>query len=257
MLMSESRIKVGAAAVALAMLVVNDAHAGPAGATEFTQLLNNLELVGVNASQVQQVQQLIKTYQTHLQQLQQLKAAGLKLPKDGSLGSVFNVDAELMAVSGYYNALSRANASTDQLRTIFKQRSVEAGTQGLTMADYVKQQKALVDHGNKRAQQRLQREDDVMSRVNGDYQYAKQMGEKIQGTEGVHQAVVQLGMSMNKVIQQNARLQEIMAYQTGTKEAAEMQEKSDRRNRETAFVEELTSKIKDDQKRQIEAQTTK
>lgn len=257
MWISESRIAAVAAASLLSLFFVSGANAGPVGATEFTQLLNNAELVGVNATQIQQVQQLIKTYQTHLEQLKQLKAAGLKMPTDGSLGSVFDVQAEIAAVARYQAALGKADATTGQLRGIFKQRSVEAGTQGLTMADYIKQQQALVEHGNKRAQQRLQREDDVMARVNEDYQYAKQMGDKIQGTEGVHQAVVQLGMAMNKVIQQNARLHEILAYQTGSKEAAEIQDQANRRKSDAAFVDEMSKKFREEQKRQVDAQATK
>jgi hypothetical protein len=214
------------------------------GATEVTQWLNNGELVTGVAKQAQTVTQLAQTHIQVLEQVRQQVLAGKQLVGGDLLKSLGSINAEISAVTKYKAQLQNAGASVQQLASAMDARRVEANVKNLPLSDYLKQEAAKIADGDKRAKQRLEAEKHYAQLADDDLIAAKEMSEKITGTEGMHQAISLLNTSVNKMIQQNARMLQIMAYQAGSAESDRLAKTGDAKQSSSTMLSDIDAERK-------------
>lgn len=102
-----------AVAIAVAALSVSSAHGGAAtgGATEWTQIMNNVELVSIYSAEIEQVARQLQMVQNMVQNTNQLPIQ-MWSSVESNLVSLVNA---LTSVNGVVNATEDALAMTEQL----------------------------------------------------------------------------------------------------------------------------------------------
>lgn len=201
-----------AALIAASMLASVGARAGGgiAGATEATQILNNLQLVASGLDEAKTATTVVSQYQTQLQQYQaqlaNLKSLG-RLP-DGLAGDSLRAISDL---NWYRAALQQLTGSLGQQKTIMDRRLTEARLSGGDWNSYVNSVAADAANKNQRAIERLQYEESVLQQVQSDYSFARSMQAQIPETVGQHQSLQLMNSQMNRVVTQNAKLLEVLS----------------------------------------------
>ncbi|MBC5767628.1 hypothetical protein [Ramlibacter albus] len=192
------------------------AHAGGgfAGATEPTQLMNNVELVKVAldsaksaSTLVQKYMLQIQQYQAQLQNLKQLSNLPTGLPSD--LTAAYNT------LSSYRNAITTLEGSLGNQVQAIETRLTEARLSGMSWSQYVSTVSNDATRRQKRAVERLKYEEDLLKQVQSDYEFARQLQPTINTTEGVQQSMALLNSQMNRVVTQNAKLLEVLSQTVG------------------------------------------
>lgn len=206
------------------------AHAGTVmgngGATEVTQWANNLQLSEGVAQQIKIVAQGVQAYKTQLDQFQAQLKAGFKLDPSSGFGSAQSLQSEISAANKYLSSLDTAGASVSALKNDLNARSVEAKLKGMTMKEYIDSEGLKVQRGDARARQRLDTEAQLTQQVTEDFRVSERLSEKITDTD-TNQSIQLLNLHMNRIIQQNARMTQIMANATGTEQADRMKKETD------------------------------
>lgn len=215
------------ASAVLALLLLMPLRASPggviAGATEPTQILNNLELVRVAMDSAQTAGTVISQYTT---QLQQYQAQLANLQRLGSLPEGLGSDAIKSAddLVRYRNALAQLSGSLGQQQSLIEQRLVEARLSGGDWNSYLATVSADAANQNQRALERLRYEQSVLQQVQSDYRFAREVQSQIPATVGQHQALQLMNAQMNRVVTQNAKLLEVVSatvHQQAEKDARE------------------------------------
>lgn len=206
------RKSVAAAVVAVSIVLVGAARATGliAGATEPTQIMNNLQLLTNGMEEAKTAATVVSQYQTQLQQYQtqlaNLKALG-QLP-EGLNGDNLKAISDL---GNYRSALQQLTGSLGQQKSMMEQRLTEARLSGNDWNSYVNSVAAEAANKNQRAVSRLQYEESVLQQVQSDYTFARGLQSQIPATVGQHQALQLMNSQMNRVVTQNAKLLEVMS----------------------------------------------
>jgi len=149
-----------AVAVALASAVPQTAEAIACGncAQEVTQLLNNLELIGIAAKEAEAVSEAIERriiqanqYATMLKNLQKLPQAAI----DQVLAPY---QQQVATLTGLGQTINGLKSSADSVRNIFNQRLNEASSLNMNLADYMRHEAALATQRGGIYRQRLQQD---------------------------------------------------------------------------------------------------
>lgn len=205
------------------------AHAGAltGGATEWTQIANNFELMGQLFQQVKMVKQMIDDYYLQYAQLEQLILSGMQI--DGiSLADVLRLKDQF---EGYQSALKELGSDIEGLGDHFKRRLAEAKLLKLPMEEYMKREAQKIESGNKTAKARLARERDMMEQVKADIEKADEFRLRIPTTVGEHQAVQLLNSQTNLLLQQMTRMVELTAEHQGSDQARVLNDEAEARER--------------------------
>lgn len=209
-------------AAIVAAIFMSNGHAGgdvPGGqATEFTQALNNVELVAQVKQSVLTVKQLVASYLVQYKHLQEAILAGIPIPAGEVIRTVQGVRNEINAAQRYMDDLKRVGSSVDQIKSKMDQRAVEAQLSNLTFEQYVAREKAKIADGDARARQRLDAEQMALDQANEDMALAQEHSAAIAGTVGIHESMGLLNTQINRLITQNARMSAMMAQQIGRQE---------------------------------------
>ena len=212
-----------AALVLLLLLPLRGWPGAIIGATEPTQILNNLELVKVAMDSAQTAGTVVSQYTTQLQQYQAQLAnlRGLaRLPEELGEDALTSVHDLLR----YRNALQQLFGSLGQQQAIIEQRLAEARLSGRDWRSYVATVAADAASQNQRALERLRYEESVLQQVQSDYRFAREVQNQIPATVGQHQALQLMNAQMNRVVTQNAKLLEVVSatvHQQAEKDARE------------------------------------
>ena len=200
---------------------------GFAGATEVTQILNNLQLVQVAMDGATTAQKTVQQYMTQVQQYQTQRQniRGLDGLPAGMGGDALKAVNDMMR---FKQALTNLTGSLGQQSRIMEQRMAEARVGGKGWNGYVQQVAADAASGNKRAIERLKYEESVLEQVQSDYQFARNLQEQIPATVGQHQSLQLLNSQMNRVVTQNAKMLEVMSG-TIAKQAQDEQKEARRK----------------------------
>lgn len=198
--------------VALSMVVPVRARASGliAGATEPTQIMNNLQLLTNGMEEAKTAATVVSQYQTQLQQYQ-TQIANLK--SLGGLPEGLSGDSlqALSGLSNYKSAIQQLMGSLGQQRSVMEQRLTEARLSGKDWNSYVNAVAADAASKNQRAINRIQYEESVLQQVQSDYTFARNMQSQIPSTVGQHQALQLMNAQMNRVVTQNAKLLEVLS----------------------------------------------
>lgn len=187
-----------------------------AGATEFTQMLNNGELIASVAKQAQTVRTLAESYVVQYNQLREQLLAGAKIG-GLSLGDVMKMQADMTA---YQNSLKSLGADLATFKNTIDTRTIEARLQNLSLQDYVAREAQKVQNGNEQAKARIAREAAQAEQIKADINTVRTLGAKIEGTEGIHSAAQLLNAQMNVMLQQMTRLVALTNEAQGSDKAA-------------------------------------
>jgi conjugal transfer/entry exclusion protein len=181
-----------------------------AGATEPTQILNNLELVKVAADGAVTAQKTVAQYTTQLQQfgLQQLNIQKLPGLPTGLTADSLKAYNDL---SRYRFALEALQGSLSRQSSAIEQRVTEARLSGKSWSTYVAGVAGEAAGNQRRAIERLQYEESVLQQVQRDYEFARAVQEQIPATAGQHQSLQLLNSQMNRLVTQNAKLLEVLS----------------------------------------------
>ena len=223
------RNKLCAIAFAISTAFTPCANAGAlaGGATEWTQIANNFELMGQLFQQVKMVKQMIDDYYLQYAQLQQLILSGMQI-EGVSLADVLRIKAEF---EGYQSALKKLGADIEGLDDHFKRRLAEAKLLKLPMEEYIKLEAKKIENGNRTAKARLERERKMMEQVKSDIVKADEFRLRIPTTVGEHQAVQLLNSQTNLLLQQMTRMVELTAEQQGSDQARVLNDEAEARER--------------------------
>ncbi len=219
-----------------------------AGATEITQILNNLELVQVAMDGATTAQKTAQQYITQVQQYQtQLQnIRGLSGLPAGMGGDAVKAVNDMMR---FKQALGNLTGSLSQQSSIMEKRMAEARVGGKGWNGYVQQVAADAATGNKRAIERLKYEESVLEQVQSDYQFARNLQDQIPATVGQHQSLQLLNAQMNRVVTQNAKMLEVMSG-TISKQAQDEQKEAEAKARALADQELMRQRHQNIEQRQ-------
>lgn len=180
---------------------------------------------------VQQVAQLQAQLENQKQQLtlmyQQTKSMK---PSQlvGILGDITGSD-ELRKLEKALAANRDLLDSLNNIRKQFDDRMDTAKLMKLTWKEYVAWEKKRLERKEESALARVQAEMHAIKRIESDYKFAKEQGEKITQTSGTHEAMQLMNLQMNRVLQQNAELMRQLSTAFGRATAEkEMQEAEDK-----------------------------
>lgn len=219
-----------------------------AGATEITQILNNLQLVQVAMDGATTAQKTAQQYITQVQQyetqLQNIR--GLPGLPAGMGGDAMKAVNDMVR---FKQALANLTGSLGQQSRIMQQRMAEARVGGKGWDSYVQQVSADAASGSKRAIERLNYEESVLQQVQSDYQFARNLQDQIPATVGQHQALQLLNAQMNRVVTQNAKMLEVMSG-TISKQAQDEQKQAEAKARALADQELMRQRHQNIEQRQ-------
>ena len=207
-------------------------HAGAltGGATEWTQIANNFQLLIQVTKQIAMVKKLADSYIVQYQQLQQQIMNGLQI-EGISLADVLRAKRDL---EDYQRQLKALGADIEGLGDYFDTRLTEAKLLNLPMDEYVKREAKKIEDGNKTAKARLDRERKQMEQVKSDIGRVDEFSSRISSTVGTHQATQLLNSQMNLLLQQMGRMVAMTAEQQGSDQARQMNEEAEARQRSEA-----------------------
>lgn len=209
-----SKLKLLAAGLVLSASSAAFAGGSFAGATEPTQLMNNMELIKVALDGATTAKKTVEQYVLQIQQYQNMLTNTLSL---GSLPAGLAPDAlkaynDLMA---FKQALTQLQGSLSQQQTAIEKRVTEAKLSGKSWQGYLAEVAADVAKNQKRAVERLKYEEQVLQQVQSDYSFARNLQSQIPATVGQHQSLQMLNTQMNRVITQNAKMLEVVSASIG------------------------------------------
>ncbi len=221
-----------AAIACFAFIGAANAGGGMGGALESTQLLNKAQLVSQVSEAMATTNKLAQQYITQLQQfdiqkLMQKQIEGI-IPASALQASL----AEIAKIKQARDALVGLRGSLSKLEGNMNTRFQEASLGGISWENYVQNEGERLRQQNQRAILRMKEEKAVMDEVAEDHRLVQQYASRISGTAGVNQSVSLLNTQMNRLIQAQSRISEMMAKSVGTdvavKEAREAErEKND------------------------------
>lgn len=200
------------------------------GATEWTQIANNVQLWMQYYKQIEAVTKLAQSYIVQYKTLEQQILNGLVI-EGISLADVLKVKRDIEAYQSHLKALGR---DIKGLGGYFDRRLVEARLLNLPMEEYVRREAQKIESGNQTAKARLERERNLMEQVKADIGRVDEFSSRIATTAGTHQATQLMNSQLNLLLQQMGRLTELTAEAQGSDQATTLNEIAEARERNQA-----------------------
>lgn len=228
-------------ALFLAMVSLT-AHAGGAatgGATEWTQLMNQLELTKVSSDSAMTS---VATVQSHITQLEQFRvqlknAVGVDPAVINA--QINQVNAELNKWRYYQSKIDGLRGSLGQQQAAIDQRVTEARLSGGSWDQYVSQKRALVGREAEIEKARREREQQILARTNEDAAFVQDVGAQINASESERRDFAIMNQQLSRLITQNNTVIELLVdarQQSASKfdQAAEGKDAAELENRARA-----------------------
>lgn len=217
-------------AVVAALVLVLGLGTPPARGITFVDPLNLVQNI---MSVLKTMEQVDATYQQLRVQWEQARSMAQQLksmdPSEiaGVLGDITGRE-ELLQLERALAANRDLIGSLNTIRRGFDERLDTAKLMKLTWREYVAWERNRIDRKEESALARVQAEAHAMKRIEADYAFAREQAGKIAQSSGTHEAVQQMNVQMNRVIQQNAELLRQFSTAMGRATAErEMQEAED------------------------------
>ncbi|MDN0082488.1 hypothetical protein QU487_06925 [Crenobacter sp. SG2305] len=182
------------------------------GATEPTQLMNNIELMNVNLNTLETVSEEIKQnvtlanqYATQTQQyMTQLKQLQNYVPDDimATYRSAVQLQQNYNDLNG---AVSQLYGSIQDSKTASQNIFRDMSLQGLTPQQYLDKIKSNTDHTRDNVTGMLGAMSRSLQTVQSSYDQVKQFQAKIPATEGLHQSMQLMNSQMNAMLVQQGQ----------------------------------------------------
>lgn len=197
----------------MAPIQSNAGGGGFAGATEVTQLLNNVQLV------MEYGESMKHTYELTVQSYQQAQQLWHDIQNLEKIGKNI-IDGQLNNIKKEWNALTHINklgtnlhGGLEKMLTDLTARQIEAAKSGLTMEKYVANQQRLLENNNKTAELRIENEKRMIEGIKSDYEQVNEWAAQIPNNVGIQQSLGLMNNQTNKIVQQLARVSELLVQQ--------------------------------------------
>lgn len=209
-----SKLKVFAAGLLFSASSAAFAGGSVAGATEPTQIMNNIELIKVALDGATTAKKTVEQYVLQIQQYQNMLTNTMQLAAlpSGLAQDALKAYTDLMS---FKQALTQLQGSLSQQQQAIERRVTEAKLSGKSWQGYLAEVAADVAKNQKRAVERLKYEEQVLQQVQSDYTFARNLQSQIPATVGQHQSLQMLNTQMNRVITQNAKMLEVVSASIG------------------------------------------
>lgn len=202
--------RIGFVVILVQLLVGTAARAG--SYCDYSNILDpdNLIKNTIQATEsVTATAQLVDKYKKRLEQfktqVEQLKS----LPDAGS--ALFRNAQELADVQQLSGALRTLHGSVQQVRTRLDQRLGQMKRASSSWEAYLQWERERIARNVEGAVAGAHEEQRVLQRVQRDYEFAREMSERIPESAGIHQAAQNLNLQVNRLISQQAEMARIMA----------------------------------------------
>jgi conjugal transfer/entry exclusion protein len=205
-----------AASPAWALFGVGDIVFDPANYVQ--TLTTALNAVKQTWAQYEQLRQQILQVDQQAQQLRAIDPSAAARALAGLPGS-----EELRRLAMATTATADLAGSIQTVRRRFVQRLDEAKLANRSWADYERQWQARLARRDQAALARVAAEKAADEQVARDFDTARALGERIAGTAGVHEAQQLMNLQLNRLLQQNAFLNQQIAKFVGGHEAQKLQ----------------------------------
>lgn len=186
------------------------------GATEITQLLNNVELMGVNMTTLESLGEQIQSriiqanqyvmqgqqYVTQMKQLQNLVPEEVLQTYRDAMTLRNNYEELNGSITGLYGNIQDAKSSAEN---IFRDMSLK----GLTSEQYMAKLRTNTDRSREHVAGMLGDLSRSMKSVEASYDQVRKFQAKIPTTEGMNQSMQVMNSQMNAMIAQNGQLLEL------------------------------------------------
>ncbi len=173
------------------------------GATEVTQILNNIQLMLQVIKQEMEYALQMEQYMVELQQLmpgEMIAFGGYMLDAQQTISSARQV----------YNAGSRLYGSLEELQSVSDNRFKQFAASGLTWEDYLQREAGIVQHQRDRVGVLTQHEAHVAEAVQRNYESFARLAQEIPRTQGSHEALQVLNGQMAML---NGTMNEALHFQ--------------------------------------------
>lgn len=144
----------------------------------------------------------VEQYKSQLQQLKSLADGGSTLVR----ANQDLADAQQLLV-----ALRSLHGSVQQVRGRFQQRLGQMKATSTSWEAYIAWERDRIARNVGNAVAGAQEEQRVLQRVQRDYEFAREVAERIPASAGIHQASQLLNLQVNRMISQQAEIARIMA----------------------------------------------
>lgn len=213
-----------------------------AGATEPTQLLNNAQLMAQVSEASATTNKLIEQYRTQLEQFNIQKLMQKQI--DGAIpSSALNASiAELAKIKQARDALTGLRGSLSKIEGSMNTRFQEASLQGISWDRYVQEEGDRLSQQNQRAILRMKEEKAVMDEIAEDHRLVQDYASRIKSSEGVNQSVSLLNTQMNRLIQAQSRIGEIMVKAVGTDVAVKEAREAEREKNDMTRMKQMVQR---------------
>ncbi len=218
-------------AVATALVLSLGLGAAPVRAFPVIDAANLVQNFMAAYQSLQQVTTLYSQLQTQWQQLRTMQQQ-LKTMDPSHIACIVGDITGIEEQHQIERALAAHRDLLGPLKTVkdgFDERLDTAKLMKLTWKEYVAWEQNRLARREEGAMARVNAEIHAMKRIESDYEFAREQASKIAGTSGTHEAVQQMNVQMNRVIQQNAELMRQLSTAFGRATAErEMQEAEDK-----------------------------
>lgn len=204
---------------------------GFAGATEATQIMNNVELAMQSVQAEMQSLELVE--QTYLQRLQQLKSS------IGEYTTPFQkAQATYQRVMEAHGRLAVLQGSLQNLDGQLDQRFQQLGASNLSWQSYVDREGQMIRDGNQRAIAQVKVNQDALISTRDSMDAYQKAADAMESTEGTHQATRLLGAQLTLLGGDLNRLIAITS-QSNAVHGLELQERAAERESARAGAEQI------------------
>lgn len=180
------------------------------GASEWTQIMNNVELVSQSMDGAQTATATMQTYLTQLKQLEYVIRNTARIDRADSATDYIRIADEIRRASAAAAAYGKVKGSLEQQLNAMQLRITEARVRGQSWEQYQDSVAKDVQQGNAYEAARLQREQDILQQTKADAQEAQRMSAQLEGQIGQMQSLQMTNRQLNQVIVQNGKMTEVL-----------------------------------------------
>lgn len=233
-----------AAIACFAFIGAANAAGGMGNALESTQLLNKAQLVSQVSEAMATTNKLAQQYMKQLEQfdIQKKMQAAIEgaIPSSALQASI----AEIAKIKQARDALVGLRGNLAKLEGNMNTRFQEASLAGISWESYVQNEGERLSQKNQRAILRMKEEKAVMDEVAEDHRLVQQYAGRISSTLGVNQSVSLLNTQMNRLIQAQSRISEMMAKSVGTDVAVKEAREAEREKNDMTRLNKIAQRNK-------------
>ncbi|MBI2770594.1 MAG: hypothetical protein HYX47_13290 [Burkholderiales bacterium] len=200
------------ASIGLVLLAVAAGGAQAGSYCDYSNILDPDNLVKNTVQAVESVKAVTQLVDKYKKQVEQYKTQVEQLKSLADSGSALvRTTQDLADAQQLLTALRSLHGSAQQVRGRFDQRLGQMKATSTSWESYIEWERNRIARNVGNAVAGAQEEQRVLARVQRDYEFAREVSQKIPESAGIHQAAQIMNLQVNRMISQQAELARIMA----------------------------------------------